>query len=80
MAVKTLSVELARGEAPQSWITAYKCILDSWRLFKARAELDNAINTAGIASNAEYQVRISPFFPLVSRTLSNIKDSENSFT
>ena len=57
MAVKTLTVELARSEAAQQWINSYKSILDSWRLFKARSELDNAISAAGITSNAEYQVR-----------------------
>ena len=45
-----------RSDAPQQWINSYKYILDSWRLFKARAEIDNAISFAGIASNAEFQV------------------------
>jgi len=59
MAVKTLTVELARSDAPQQWINSYKYILDSWRLFKARAEIDNAISFAGIASNAEFQIYIA---------------------
>ena len=45
-----------RSDAPQQWINSYKYILDSWRLFKARAEIDNTISFAGIASNAEFQV------------------------
>ena len=56
MAVKTFTVELARSDAPQQWIDSYKGILDSWKLFKARAEIDNAISFAGIATNAEIQV------------------------
>ena len=47
---------IGRSDAPQQWINSYKYILDSWRLFKARAEIDNAISFAGIASNAEFQV------------------------
>ena len=59
MAVKTLTVDLAKSEIPQQWIRSYKSLLDSWRLFKARAELDDAISRAGISSNSEYQVTLS---------------------
>ena len=55
---------IGRSDAPQQWINSYKYILDSWRLFKARAEIDNAISFAGIASNAEFQVNKNNRIPV----------------
>ena len=59
---------IGRSDAPQQWINSYKYILDSWRLFKARAEIDNAISFAGIASNAEFQVNKNNRIPPEPRT------------
>ena len=59
LSVKALTSELVLGEQVKFWIDSYKNLLDSWALYSARVELDNAMNLSGISSNEEYQIYIS---------------------
>ena len=41
-----------------SWIESYRTLLDQWRMFSVRAELDIALTSAGCNSQPFQQVRV----------------------
>ena len=59
LAIKALKPELVKGEQVKFWVDSYKNLLDSWELYHARVNLDDALNEAGISSNQDYQIYIA---------------------
>ena len=56
MAVKVLSLELAKSDQVTAWIESYRTLLDQWNMFSVRAELDIALTNAGCNSQPFQQV------------------------
>ena len=53
---RCLSSETARSEPASAWVESYRSLLDQWRLFPVRAELDIALNAAQASSQPAHQV------------------------
>ena len=58
---RCLDSETARNEPAAAWVESYRGLLDQWRLFPVRAELDIALNAAQ-ASQPAHQVKPQPYF------------------
>ena len=58
---RCLDSETARNEPAAAWVESYRGLLDQWRLFPVRAELDIALNAAQ-ASQPAHQVKLQPYF------------------
>ena len=74
MAVKVLSLELAKSDQVTAWIESYRTLLDQWNMFSVRAELDIALTNAGCNSQPFQQVSavLLSLFIKHYQTLSNI--------
>jgi len=59
LAVKCLSSDTARGEQVAAWVESYRGLLDQWRLFAVRAQLDIALTAGQAASHPAHQVYVS---------------------
>ena len=74
MAVKVLSLELAKSDQVTAWVESYRTLLDQWNMFSVRAELDIALTNAGCNSQPFQQVSslLLSLFIKHYQTLSNI--------
>lgn len=56
MAVRVLSLDLAKCDQVQGWVDSYRQLLDMWTMFTERAELDIALTKSGCTSQPCQQV------------------------
>ena len=59
---RCLGSETARSEPAAAWVESYRSLLDQWRLFPVRAELDIALNAAQASSQPAHQVEMVASF------------------
>lgn len=59
LVLRCLGSETARSEPASAWVESYRSLLDQWRLFPVRAELDIALNAAQASSQPAHQVYVS---------------------
>lgn len=62
MSVRILSVEAVNSEQVTAWVESYRTLLDQWRMFNTRTELDLAITNAGSSSIDSSQVFVCCYF------------------
>lgn len=59
LSLHCLSADTARSEQVAAWVESYRGLLDQWRLFPVRAELDIALTNAQASSQPAHQVYVS---------------------